>query len=110
MNLKEAIVNVVNSAIVTFENHNQDNSFLEGKIVPMEKELQHSGYVPVGICFNVPWNRYDDEQIAFVYEFEEEKCWCHMSRLNWEFLICDAYGYNNADQIIESVLKYTQEV
>ena len=104
MELKEALTNVVNSALLTFDNHDKDNSFLSSRIAEMEKDLRYSGYKPEGICFNVPWNHYPDEQVAFVYECkEEEKYWCHMSRLCWEMLICDAFGYNNADQIISKV-------
>lgn len=76
--LSYALNNEVNSAMLTCENHDADNGFISGSIIELRKGLKRRGYEPVGICDNVPYNKYSTPQVAFVYRFMDEIHWCHM--------------------------------
>jgi hypothetical protein len=81
--LKEALTCEVDSALLTFENHNPNTIFLDPSYRVMERQLMEYHYEPVGICKNVPYNRYRAKQIAFVYRYEDELYWCHLPEICW---------------------------
>ncbi|MGN0316955.1 MAG: hypothetical protein ACI4E1_03360 [Lachnospira sp.] len=76
--LRHALCNSVNSAMLTYENHDTDNGFLSYSLKEMKRGLVRRGYEPVGISRNVPYNKYPTPQVAFVYKYMDEVYWCHM--------------------------------
>ena len=89
MRLSEALLQTVNSANLTYSNHNSDNSFLRGNLTAMEKILFENGYDAVGISKNVPFSHYKEQQLAFVYEENGEKYWIHIPVIMWLHLVWD---------------------
>ncbi len=88
--LSEALHTPVNSALLTYGNHNADNSFLRRNLAAVEKALREKGCRAVGVSANMPFSAHKEHQIAFVYESEYgEKCWCHMPLVMWLHLIWD---------------------
>ena len=108
MKIEDILQNELNSALVTFENHSNDNSFMECDIKTFERLLQGNKYEPVGICKNVPFEpSYAKHSIAFCYRYEEELYWCHMTEIIWFSLLSDVYGRKKADEIISKIMGYS---
>ena len=101
MTFKEALVTEVNSGMLTLSNHNTDNGFLSPKSYITEGELKKSGYEPMGICFNIPFNPHPSKQIAFVYLVDGEPVWCHMPQTCWYNFLYDLYGAEKVEELIE---------
>lgn len=80
--LRRILRQEVNSAVLTFENHNTDNGFMVSNLTMMSRMLKRNDYEPVGICKNVPYNPHPTEQVAFVYRYDGELYWCHMPALS----------------------------
>ena len=81
--LREALTCEVNSALLTFGNHSADNIFLDPSFSVTERMLRECHYGPVGISRNIPFNRHQTNQIAFVYRYDDELYWCHMPEVCW---------------------------
>lgn len=92
MRLYEALQNPVDSAILTMRNHSMDNSFLLSKAADIEYHMMSKQYSAVGVSFNVPFSRYRNRQIAFVYEYMDDKYWVHMPETMWLRLMTDYFG------------------
>lgn len=90
MKINEALVSPVNSALLTYENHMRDNSFLRKSPAAIESALREKGLSAAGVSANIPYNPYKEAQIALVCEDEwGEKMWCHMPTIMWLHLIWD---------------------
>jgi hypothetical protein len=94
---EEALTCEVNSALLTFENHNPDTIFLDPSYRVMERMLREYRFEPVGICKNVPFNRYRANQIAFVYRYRDELYWCHLPEICWMSFLMEISERNRAD-------------
>lgn len=104
--LGRILQNEVNSAAVTFENHSNDNSFLDCGIRDFAAELEN-GYEPVGICKNVPFKPdYAEHSVAFCYKQDGELYWVHMTEILWFSLLSDIYGRKQADEIVSKIMNY----
>lgn len=105
MDIREALRTEVNSAMLTFENHNRDNGFFEDLVREFEKELQARQYEPIGICKNIPFpcsaTKYS---VAFVFRNNGEVNWCHLPETYWFHLLKQCYGYDEADKIIDEIM------
>lgn len=107
MNIGEILQNEINSALVTFENHSSDNSFMDCDILIFEKSLKTNKYDAVGICKQVPFKpAYAKYSIAFCYKYNDELYWCHMTELLWFSLLSKIYGRKEADIIIRNIIGY----
>lgn len=107
MNIGEVLQHEVNSAFITFENHSNDNSFLDCDAISFEKSLKDSEYEPVGICKNLPFEAsYAKYSIAFCYKYDGELYWCHLTESIWFSLLSDMYGRKKADKIISKIMGY----
>ncbi len=107
MNIGEILQTEVNSALVTFENHSDDNSFMHCDIKPFERLLEVGKCEPVGICKNVPFEpAYAKYSVAFCYRYEEELYWCHMTETIWLSLLSDIYGSKRAAEIVSNIMGY----
>ena len=105
--LGEILQTEVNSGMVTFENHNNDNGFMDCDIVPFERALKERHYEPVGICKNVPFEpAYAKYSVAFCYKYEDEVYWCHLLETIWFSLLSDVYGRKEADAIVSRIMGY----
>lgn len=110
MTLGEILQNEINSALVTFENHNSDNSFMDCDITTFARLLEASHYEPVGICKNVPFEpSYARYSVAFCYKYEDELYWCHLTEIIWFSLLSDVYGRDKADEIISRIMGYSRK-
>lgn len=106
MELKEILKTEVNSALVSFENHNADNGFFEDNVIDVEQELNERQYEPIGICKNVPFKSAGIKySVAFVYKYKENVYWCHMPETYWFYLLKQYYGYDVADKIVDSIMQ-----
>jgi len=107
MSIGEILQTEVNSALVTFENHSNDNSFMDCDIKTFERLLEVGKYEPVGICKHVPFEpAYAKYSVAFCYRYEEELYWCHMTETIWFSLLSDVYGRKRADEIVSKIMGY----
>ena len=103
--MKEVLITEVNSALLTFSNHDNDNGFLEDTIDKVEKKLIERGYEPVGICKNVPFPCVSTSMsLGFVYRYDGEVRWCHIPEVYWEMLLCQCYSRKEVNSIVESIL------
>lgn len=103
--LGEILKTEVNSASLTYENHNRDNGFLYSDIDDVVKALndRYSDLEPVGICRDVPFpcNAIANaNSVGFVYKVDGETYWCHFTEMLWFSLLSDVYGRKEADLII----------
>ena len=106
----EILQTEINSALLTYENHNNDNGFLDCDILEFERGLTERNYEPVGICKNVPFAPdYALHSIGFCYRYNEELYWCHLTETLWYSLLSDVYGRNTADTIISEIMQYNIE-
>lgn len=110
MSIGEILQTEVNSALITFENHNKDNSFMDCDIRIFNRLLTCKNYEPVGICKNVPFKpAYAIHSVAFCYRYEEELYWCHLTETVWYSLLSGVYGRQKADEIISGIMKYASK-
>ena len=100
MTIEESLTNEINSAMITFENHSKDNSFVDCDLKNFKKYFGYTGYEPYGVCRNVPFNYYPDEQVAYVFKEDEEIKWVHIPKLMWRYLLSDIYGREKAKEIV----------
>lgn len=107
MNIGEILQNEINSAFINFENHSNDNSFMDCDVKRFEELLQAPKYEPVGICKQVPFKpAYAKYSVAFCYRYKEELYWCHMTEIIWYSLLSKIYGCEKADNIITKIMGY----
>ena len=105
MNLGEVLKTEINSALISCGNHDSDHGFFAANINDVEKNLIAREYEPLGICKNVPFECASAGQsMAFVYKYDDNVCWCHMSEIYWFRLLKEWYGYSEAKKIINSIL------
>ena len=105
MDLKEILKTGVNSALISIKNHEGDNGFFRDTIVEIENDIERRGYVPLGICKNVPFECSSASQsVAFVYKYLDEIYWCHMPETYWHHLLTDGYGWTEAGKIFKEFL------
>lgn len=105
--LKTALLQSVNSALLTLNNHTTDNSFLFQGYRGFERRLEEYNYEPVGVTKNVPYNPYPSEQLAFVYRFEGELYWFHLPKRCWEFLLLEGFGCNKIKDLGECLNSFS---
>lgn len=101
--LGEILKTEVNSASLTYQNHDADNGFLSSDIDDMVMELndRYSNLEPVGICRNPPFPcSASHYSVGFVYKLEGDIHWCHLTELSWFSLLSDVYGRKEADNIV----------
>lgn len=101
--LGEILKTEVNSASLTYQNHDADNGFLYSDIDDVVKALndRYSNLEPVGICRNVPFPcSTSNYSVGFVYKIDGETYWCHFTEMLWFSLLSDVYGRKEADLII----------
>lgn len=99
----------VNSALLTFENHTNDNSFLDSDINYMINGLKKSDYVPAGICTSIPYipsNYEEGWYIGFVFYYKDEVQWIHMPKVTLFALLEDYYGREKAEEIYDNLEVY----
>ena len=99
MEFRDAITNCVNSAMLTYENHNTNNSFLGASYRMVDRMLKMYDYEPVGTSKNIPFCNHSTAQIAFVYRYEDEIYWCHLPEICWKKFLVDIYGSDNLEEI-----------
>lgn len=93
----------VNSASLTYQNHDADNGFLSIDIDDMVIKLndRYSNIEPIGICRNTPFpcsvGKYS---IGFVYKIDGDTYWCHLTERLWFSLLSDVYGRKDANNIV----------
>lgn len=100
MTIRESLINEVNSAFITYENHSSDNSFIDNELYHFEGNLKIKPYEPYGICRNIPYNPYDSDMVAYVFKEDDEIKWVHMPKRCWKQLLSDMYGREKAKQIV----------
>lgn len=106
----EILQNEINSAFISYENHNNDNGFMDCDINNFERGLIERNYEPIGICKQVPFEApYAKHSVAFCYKYEEELYWCHLTEIIWYSLLSDVYGRKEADNIISNIMGYKEE-
>lgn len=101
--LGEILKTEVNSASLTYQNHDADNGFLSSDIDDMVMELndRYSNIEPVGICRNTPFPcSVSNYSIGFVYKIDGDTYWCHFTEQLWFSLLSDAYGRKEAYDIV----------
>ena len=103
MTVLESLTNTVNSGILTFENHTNDNSFVSTEFFHFEKDFLHKGYEPVGVCKNIPYNNYDSPMIAYVFKDNDETVWIHMPERCLVHLLSDNYGREKAKELVKNL-------
>lgn len=89
--LKQALINIENSAKFTWETHEEDNSMVR-YAHDLEKFcsfIEDKKIYPLGIGLNVPltnyWRESDFKSIGFLYHDlqEDTEKWIHLSELCW---------------------------
>lgn len=101
--LGEILKTEVNSASLTYQNHDADNGFLYSDIDDMVEVLNdgYSNIEPIGICRNVPFPcSVSNNSVGFVYKIDGDIRWCHFTERLWFSLLSDVYGRKEADAII----------
>lgn len=101
--LGEILKTEVNSASLTYQNHDPDNGFLYSDIDDMVAVLNdgYSNIEPIGICRNVPFPcSVSEHSVAFVYKIDGDIRWCHFTELLWFSLLSDVYDRKEAGDII----------
>lgn len=94
--LKQALVNIENSAKFSFNNHEEDNSMIMylDDVNEFCEYLEEEQFYPIGIGVNVPltgyWqynvDKYDDKVLGFLFhdlESDREK-WIHIAAYTYE--------------------------
>lgn len=108
--LGEVLKTEINSASLTYQNHDADNGFLSSDIDDMVMELndRYSNIEPVGICRNTPFPcnaLFGRSAIGFVYKVDGDTYWCHFTELLWFSLLSDVYGRKEASDIVYGNIK-----
>lgn len=107
INIGEILQAEVNSAMITVQNHDNDNGFLECGIREFTLALRERNYEPIGICKNVPFKpTYTEYAVAFCYKRNDEIYWCHLTETMWYSLLTQLYGRKKADTIISKIMGY----
>lgn len=101
--LKSACLTAVNSASLSCDNHTDDNSFISSEPSKMCNGLAASGVIPIGFCYNVPYNHYVTKQIAMVIEEDEDIKWIHFPEEAYEQLLHNIFGPNKMDDILRAI-------
>lgn len=105
--LKQALVNIENSAKFTWETHEEDNSIVR-YAHDLEKFcsfIEDKKIYPLGIGLNIPltdyWSEREHKPIGFLYHDlqEDEEKWIHLSELCWSNML----GWFYDDKV---VMKY----
>lgn len=100
-----SLLNEINSASISAENHTSDNGFCEDTLEEMTEKMRNRKYEPVGICLNPPTPcMSSDYTIAFVIKINEEIYWVHLPETYWLHLVSDYYGRKDALAIIDKLL------
>lgn len=103
--VKSSLTRLINSALITDENHSSDNSFITNEFCYFEANLLHKRYEPCGVCFNLPYNPYDSNMVAYVFKENEEVRWVHMPERCLLHLLSDLYGRSEAKSMIANKLR-----
>lgn len=107
MDLGMILQTEINSAMISFKNHDSDNGFLECDVTKFESALVKRGYEPLGICKNVPFKPdYAIYSVAFCYKYNGDVYWCHLTEVMWYSLLNQIYGNKKADAIISNIMGY----
>lgn len=104
--LKQALVNIENSAKFSFNNHEEDNSMIMylDDVNEFCEYLEEEQFYPIGIGINVPltgyWqynvDKYDDKVLGFLFhdlESDREK-WIHIAEYTYERMMLWFYDRN----------------
>ena len=104
-NLISSLLNEINSASISAENHTSDNGFFADMLEEMAEKMRNRKYEPVGICLNPPIPCVSsDYTIAFVIKINEEIYWVHLPETYWIHLVSDYYGRKDASAMIDKLL------
>lgn len=100
-----SLLNEINSASISAENHTSDNGFFADTLEEMTEKMRNRKYEPVGICLNPPMPcMSSDYTIAFVIKINEEIYWVHLPETYWIHLASDYYGRKDASAMIDKLL------
>lgn len=105
----DSLTNEINSGMLTYQNHSNDNGFLYCDFDDFAKALEYSKYEPYGVCRNVPYNTYNDKMVAYAFKEHDEIRWIHMPEAQWRLLLSDIYGREKAKAYVNERIPMKEE-
>ena len=99
--IKQSLETQVNSALLTFNNHSNDNSFISNELSTFISNLRNSNYIPYGVCMNPPYSHYDSPMVGYVfYDERDEVRWVHMPKRALLHLLSEIHGREEAKRML----------